>query len=228
MRLLLTRAAEDCERTRAKLEALGHTVLVSPVLVFESTGKAWPRHPPEGLIATSARAFAVMDASHPDVLAVPLFLVGARTEAAARRHGFTGPATVTPNAAALVAILTKLPAMRLLYLAGVDRKPDLEAGLAAFRHQLMVIETYEAVAAASLTSEAVAALRDGTIDGVLHYSRRSAEIFLALAATAEIDPTRTMHLCLSSDVAAPIHEAGCGHVRIASTPDETAMQSLIA
>ena len=229
MRLLLTRAAEDCERTRAKLEAAGHTVIVSPVLVFERTGESWPRRRPDGVIATSSRAFsAASDEARPDVAQVPLYLVGQRTEDAARRHGFDGPATVAPDGAALAAILGKLPAMRLLYLAGVDRKPDIEEALADAGHRLMVIETYEAVAADALTPEAVAALRDDALDGVLHYSRRSAAIFLALAAQAGIDPAGPTHVCLSADVAGVFRAAKCGDVRVAPTPDEVGMLSLIA
>ncbi|WP_158811129.1 uroporphyrinogen-III synthase [Beijerinckia sp. L45] len=228
MRLLLTRAAEDAARTRTKLEAAGHTVFVSPVLVFEPTGEPWTHNQPEGLVATSSRAFSAIADESPDLLPLPLYLVGARTEAAARRHGFAGPVIVAPDGAGLVAILQGQPAMRLLYLAGVDRKPDIEAGLAATLHRLMVIETYEAVAVESLKPEVVAALRNGVIDGVLHYSRRSAEIFLMLAARASVDQTKTPHLCLSSDVAAPLREAGCLEVHVAPTPDEAGMRSLTA
>ena len=201
MRLLLTRAAEDAARTRAKLEAAGHAVLVSPVLVFAPTETSWPPHPLEGVVATSSRAFSSTLSGRPGFLEVPLYLVGQRTGKAARQHGFLGAATVAPDGGGLVAILQDQPAMRLLYLAGVDRKPDIEAGLVAAGHRLTVIETYEAVAAASLTPESIAALHEGAIDKVMHYSRRSAAIFLALAAEAGIDPATTTHLCLSSDVA---------------------------
>jgi uroporphyrinogen-III synthase len=227
MRLLLTRAAEDAARTRAKLEAAGHTVLVSPVLVFEPTGEPWSHNQPEGLVATSSRAFSAIAEESPELLPLPLYLVGARTEAAARRHLYSGSVTVAANGAELVAILRNLPAMRLLYLAGVDRKPDIEEGLAATLHRLMVIETYEAVAATSLTPETVVALRNGAIDGVLHYSQRSVEIFLTLAALAGIDPTMTTHLCLSSDVAMPLRGIGCKAVHVAATPDEAGMRALI-
>src|SRR3978361_1207055 len=199
MRLLLTRAADDAARTRSKLEAGGPAVLVSPVLVFESTGVPLPPERQDGLIATSSRAFSAMRAeAPPDLLQLPLYLVGQRTEDAARRHEFSGSATAAPDGAALVAALRKHPAMRLLYLAGVDRKPDIEQELAASAHRLTIAETYAAVAAESLTPEAVAALRDGSLDGVLHYSRRSAAIFLALAGRAGVDPANTRHLCLSS------------------------------
>jgi uroporphyrinogen-III synthase len=228
MRLLLLRAAEDAARTRLTLEAAGHSVLVSPVLVFESTEESWPRRAPDGLIATSSRAFTATDATRADLREVPLYLVGRRTEAAARQHGLAGPAMVAADGAALLAILRARPAMRLLYLAGVDRKPDIEEGLEATAHRLIVVETYEAVAATSLAPEAIAAFRDGAVDAVLHYSRRSAEIFLALAAHAGVDPTGTRHVCLSSDVAIPLREHGCCQVQVAPMPDEGGMLSLIA
>ena len=68
MRLLLLRAAEDAARTRLTLEAAGHAVLVSPVLVFESTEESWPRRAPDGLIATSSRAFNATEATRADLM----------------------------------------------------------------------------------------------------------------------------------------------------------------
>jgi uroporphyrinogen-III synthase len=230
MRLLLTRAQEDAARTQAKLEASGHQVLVSPVITFEATGEPWPRRPPHGLIATSARAFTGGEMEELDLAAwrmVPLFLVGAQTEAAARAHGFAGVAKVAPDSAALVELLVSLPEARLLYLTGTDRKPLIEEALGATGHRLIVIETYCAVAAKALTPEAVAALREGKVEAVLHYSRRSAAIFASLAAAAGIDVTRFMHLCLSQDVATPLLAAGCAGVRVAAEPNEEAMLGLM-
>lgn len=231
MRLLLTRAQEDAAQTRAKLEAIGHQVLVSPVITFEATGESWPRRPPHGLIATSARAFTGMETEELDLAAwrlVPLFLVGAQTEAAARAHGFAGPAKVAPDSAALAEALVALPSSRLLYLAGTDRKPLIEEALGVTGHRLIVIETYCAAAAKTLALEAVAALREGLVDCVLHYSRRSAAIFVNLAAAARTDAARCAHLCLSQDVAAPLLAAGYGEVWVASEPNEDAMLALLA
>lgn len=230
MPLLLTRPAEDSERTRLALEAMGHAVLASPVIAFEPTGEPWPRRPPEGLIATSARAFSEAEDEGYDAEVrrdLPLFLVGRRTEEAARRHGFMGPASVAADGAALVASLLDRRPMRLLYLAGAERKSVIEDGLAASRHRLMVIETYEAVAADALTREAVTALGDGRIDAVLHYSRRSAAIFLDLCDAARLDPKPLRHLCLSADVAAPLRAARCDKIAIAATPDERALFALV-
>jgi uroporphyrinogen-III synthase len=158
---------------------------------------------------------------------VPLFLVGAQTGAAARAHGFAGPATVAPDSAALAEVLVSLPAARLLYLTGTDRKPLIEEALGVTGHRLIVIETYCAVAARVLTREAVAALREGRVDSVLHYSRRSAAIFTSLAAAAGIDAALFTHVCLSQDVATPLLAAGCAGVRIAAEPNEEAMLGLV-
>jgi uroporphyrinogen-III synthase len=230
MRFLLTRAQEDVTRTGAKLEAMGHEVLESPVITFEATGLPWPVRPPHGLIATSARAFSGMETEDLDIAAwrmVPLYLSGGQTEAAARAHGFAGPARTGPDSAALIEILKALPDARLLYLAGTDRKPAIEDALGKTGHRLSVLETYCAAAATALTPEAAAALREGKIDAVLHYSRRSAAIFTSLAASAGVDVTRCAHFCLSQDVAVPLLTAGCADVRIAAQPDEEGLMELV-
>ena len=225
MQLLLTRGAEEAERTRVSLEARGHRVLLSPVLHFAGTGEPLPRRAPGAIIATSARAFAHAGTPTWDTATVPLALVGGRTEGAARAAGFDGPATVAETAAELAAQLRHSPATRLLYLAGTDRKPDLEAALAAGPHRLSVVETYAAAPAATLAPEAGVALRGDAVDAVLHYSRRSAVIFLQLCAAAGIDPRAAAHLCLSPDVAAAF-ERPC-RARVAAAPNEAALLALL-
>ena len=225
MRLLLTRAEDEAARSRALLEAAGHRVILSPVLRYTSTGEPLPHGAPDAVIATSARAFAHVETPRWDIAAVPLCCVGARTKAAARNAGFAGQATVAPTSAALATILrTKAPS-RLLYLAGIDRKPDLENALAAGPHDLHVVETYAAAAFSAIDAAAVRALAAGEIDAVLHYSARSAAIFCGLSRAAALDPCGPTHFCLSADVAAAL-PAAC-RVRIAAAPDEAALLALV-
>lgn len=224
MRLLLTRAAEDAARTRARLEARGHRVVLGPVLHYAGTGASLPGEPPDALVATSARAFAHAAAPPWDVASLPLFLVGRQTRAAAREAGFQGPATIAATAGVLVAKLRPEPPQRLLYLAGVERKAELEAALAAGPHRLAVVETYAAQAAPALAPDALAALREGEIDAVLHFSRRSAAIFRQLGEAAGLDLRRLAHLCLSADVAAVL--AGLPDLRVAAVPEESALLAL--
>jgi len=208
---------------------MGHAVLESPVIAIAPRAVTWPREPVTGVIATSAHAFPDFAETRdipPDVRAAPLFLVGARTEDAARRAGFTGAALVAPDGAALSALPLARTFGRLLYLAGRDRKPAVETMIAAAGRDLIVLETYAAVAAGSFTPDSHAALADGGIDAVLHYSRRAATLFLALAAAAGIDPATTAHLCLSQDVAAPLRSAA-RVIRVAKSPDEAALLALL-
>ena len=230
MRLLLTRAAADATRSRRALEARGHSVIVSPLIEIVATGAAWPGGDVDALVATSAQAFDVrpdLPIERRDLL--PLLLVGQRTLEAARAQGFAGPTTCEPDVAALIATLVAKegPNMRLVYLAGRDRKPDLEDAIAGHGHRLEIVEAYVARATEGLSSEAVAAFQTGALDGIVHFSRRSAGLFVAAAEKAGVDATSPFHLCLSADVATPLRAAGCVAVKIAKAPNEAALFSLL-
>lgn len=225
MRILVVRAVEDTRRTASNLAALGHEAIVSPALEIRGLDFAIPNEEFDALIATSAHALERV----PNIrdLRAPLFVVGKHAADAARAAGID-PAAVASDAKALASVLReRFPSRtRLLYFAGRDRKPDLEAALAA--HDLRIVETYAAERAECLTDEAKRLLVAGEVDAVLHYSRRSAEIFLALAeAAGAMDKAReTRHVAISTDAAAPLRAAGC-KVEIAATPDEAAMLALL-
>ena len=231
MRLLLTRATEDSARTRSKLEAAGHEVLVSPVIEMRGTGARWPEGIVDAVLATSAQAFIRL-ASGPAPEArrlMPLFLVGERTEQAALTADFRGAAVVARSAAALTTTMSAsaMTEGRMVYLAGVDRKQDLEDGLHARGCRPIVVEVYEALAAATLDGEAIASLAEGSLDGVLHFSRRSAALFSDLAAMAGLGVPTNKHFCLSEDTAVPLRTAGYPDVHIAGAPTEAALLALV-
>jgi uroporphyrinogen-III synthase len=226
--ILLLRAADDAARSAAELQKRGHRLVLSPVIEIVPTGLPLPEAPFDGVIATSAQAFKFMPREGADQLrTLPLFCVGSRGALAALRLGFPQAQVIAPDAKSLTPqIIAKLPPpAHFLYLAGEDRKPDLENDLAAAQFQVTIHEIYSAEAAEKLTSQALAALEDRTIDAVLHYSRRSVEIFLSLAEAADVDLSRPAHFCLSADCAAPLTEAGLPHVFVAETPNETALLS---
>jgi len=89
---------------------------------------------------------------------------------------------------------------------------------------------YRAVAAQQLPRQAVTALTAG-VDAVLHFSRRSAEAYVAAARHAGILAAalqQPVQMCLSARIAEPLRSAGAGKIRIASRPDEAAMLALCA
>jgi uroporphyrinogen-III synthase len=234
MLVLLTRALDEGLRTAAKLEAEGHRALLSPVLDMVPTGAEWPLGVIDAVLATSAQAFellsAVPDWPLPEARRLlPLYLVGTRTLEAARERGFEGPAVLESDAKELAAwVKTFLsPPSRLLYLAGRDRKPNLEAELAVAGHEVETVEVYTAQAADFLSDEALAAIETGEIGAVLHYSRRSAAIFLDLMQAAQVDAAHLTHVAISQDAAMPLWERNCKEVHVAEKPNEQAMLAVV-
>jgi len=180
----------------------------------------------DALVVTSAQVFKFLPrAEVQDLWPLPLFCVGSRSAVAALRAGFPPAVIIAPDAKTLTPqIAAKFqPPIRFLYLAGEDRKPDLEDDLAAAQFSVTLHEIYRADPAEKLTVAAFAAIEDKGVDAVLHYSRRSAELFLGLIEDAKLDVTPCAHICLSADCAAPLKDAGFPHIFVADTPNEAAL-----
>jgi uroporphyrinogen-III synthase len=113
----------------------------------------------------------------------------------------------------------------LLYLAGEERARDLAGDLGGL--QLRTVVVYRAVKLLSLPASVQAALADDRLDGVLHFSLRSAEAYVACARTAGLldKALALFHFCLSPRVAGAL--AGAVNVRIAERPDEAALLDLV-
>ena len=118
----------------------------------------------DGLVATSPRAIWALDeADRAGLAAIPLHVVGARAARAAREAGLALAGDPAADAAALAERLARTlpPGARLLYLAGRDRKPTLEATLAAAGLVVQAVELYAAEARQAWSAreaQAVAAL----------------------------------------------------------------------
>ena len=87
---------------------------------------------------------------------------------------------------------------------------------------------YRAIAATGLPPAAAEALASG-IDGVLHFSRRSAEAYVDAARAAGLlaNALKPVHFCLSAQVAEPLAQAGAADIRVAERPNEAALVALI-
>jgi len=234
VRLLITRALDEAARTAGKLEDLGHKIVLSPALEMRATGALWPKGCFDGLLATSAHAFELLTEAYdwplPEAKRLwPLYLVGRKTYEAAQRKGFFGPVSLAPDAKELAAgLISQAAPKTFLYLAGRDRKPDLEDQLQAAGFHVEVCEVYRAEATEHLTAEAEDAFAQNAIDAVLHYSRRSGEIFLKLTQEAGIDPRAITQICISKDAAQPFLDIECTCVNIAATPNEQGMQEILS
>ncbi len=228
MRLVVTRPQADGERTAAALRAHGHEVLVAPLLRVEPTAAdlsgTWG-----AVIITSANAPLAI-AGNPACKALfrlPAFAVGRRSADAAREAGFTDVTSAGGDVRDLVRLIAERhadAAAPLLYLAGEDRAADLVGELVVHGIAAEMRVVYRA-ATAPFPPELIAALQAGEVDTVLHFSKRSAENYLAGAAEAGVagEALAVRHICLSAQIAAPLADAGAGRIAIAPRPDEAAL-----
>ena len=235
MRLLVTRPQEEGERTAANLRARGHVVMLSPLLRIEPVVAEFGPGPFAAVLTTSANA-ALAIAVHArieELQRLPLYTVGLRSAVAAAEAGFTTVRSVYGDVHDLIAIVARElaeAASPLLYLAGKDRSVDLGAELARHGLKAHTVIVYRAAAAERLPPEAEQAIAAGELDGVLHYSRRSAETFMRCADATDLGgcALALMHFCLSAQVAVPLADAGAAHVHLAPRPEEGALLELIA
>lgn len=233
MRLLVTRPEPDGERTAAQLRARGYDVIVAPLLVTEPLDAAPSEGPWDGLALTSANAVrAVVDHSWVrTLLAVPTYAVGRHTADAARDAGFGNVTAAAGDAASLIDVIKQHhgAGTRLLYLAGEDRARDLAGALAAYGIEVTTSVVYRAAAVSEMPNAVRELLVAGLVDGVLHFSRRTATVYLARAAGAGILEQALMpaHFCLSQQVAEPLLSAGSTKVRVAERPREADLIALV-
>jgi uroporphyrinogen-III synthase len=234
MRFLITRPHAEAERTAAQLQQRGHQALVAPVLsIAPIADVVFDPAKFDAIIVTSGNAVRALMA-HPafsNALKRPLLAVGGQTAQAARDAGFADVASADGDAADLLALVRGRWARggRLLYLAGSDRSRDLAAELAPNDIHVETAVVYSANAAARLPDSAEQAIRTGTIDGVLHYSRRSTVIFLDCADAAGLHASiQTLtHYCLSPRAAEPLSARQFKRIKVAPHPDEAALLDLI-
>jgi uroporphyrinogen-III synthase len=235
LRLLITRPEPDALRTAAALRALGHDALVAPLLRFAPVANAdLGEGPWAGLLLTSANAARAI-ARHPrlrELLCLPVLAVGDRSAEAAREAGFGNVASAEGGAGDLARVAAAQfggAAVRLLYLAGEDRAADLAAALGAHDAAVHMVIVYRMAAAELLPAAIATALSARRIDGVLHYSRRSAQTYLRCAGAAGLGAEAAMvaHYCLSAESAAPLVGASAATVRVAAQSNERSLLTLI-
>jgi uroporphyrinogen-III synthase len=233
VRLLLTRPEPDAERTAATLRRRGHTVVVAPLIRIEVFADAEIGAGPwAAILVTSANAAHAI-AVHQRKKAlerVPVFAVGERSAQAMREAGFADVSSANGGVGDLARLIGErtTPAFSLLYLAGADRAGDLGAKLAARGFVVQTAVVYRAVAIDELPRAAADALAKD-IEGVLHYSRRTAEAYVSAARRIGMleSALKPAQFCLSAQIAEALAQAGAAVIHVAPRPVEAALIELL-
>jgi uroporphyrinogen-III synthase len=231
MRILVTRPLPDGERTAAAVRARGHQVLLAPLMKVKpmpaDLSGAW-----SAVIVSSANALRAHDLTQIALLkALPLFAVGERSADAARQAGFVDVRSARGDANDLVRLVVDRCTSQAephLYLAGDDRAADIEGELTKRGIKARTIVVYKNVTV-GFPPELVRALEAGALDGVLHFSRRSADNYLSGASDAGLSARALAlrHFCISAQVAEPLRAAGARDIKLAGRPDEASVLELL-
>jgi uroporphyrinogen-III synthase len=119
VRLLVTRPEPDGERTAALLRERGHEVLQQPLLRIEpATDAQLGPGPWAGMVFTSANAVRALMAHRRfgELIALPAYTVGQRTQAEAVAAGFVSAMSADGDVDALLALMVSGPPMKSLIL----------------------------------------------------------------------------------------------------------------
>ena len=232
VRLLVTRPEPDGARTAESLRARGHVVLQAPMLRTELVAAALADEGFCGVVMTSANAARAIaaHAAHARLAALPTFTVGRRTAEAAHAVGFTDIRAADGDQQDLAALIAGSGVRGpLIYLAGEDRAGDIAGALAPRGISVRTAVVYRAVMPERFPAAVDQALAAHALDGVLHFSRRSAEAYLACARCAGLlaPALAPLHYCLSRQVAEPLATAGAA-IAVAPRPEEAALLALVA
>jgi|GEM_PF-404360 len=230
MKLLITRPDLDARALSARLEEAGFETLVSPLMEIIPAQSAPEIGDVDALIFTSANAIdalAIWLEEGSPCLDKPVYVVGEKTEAAARKAGFTTCHVADGSVDDLIALVSKSPheGERWAYISGDPIKRDLDAPLDALGIKLSRHIVYEARAIDSFTEEVKDALISKEIDVVLFYSPRSVTLFTAALEKAGLNSAveDLRALCLSETIGDEARQQGFHEIWVAHEPNTDAV-----
>ncbi len=227
MRIFVFRPPAEAERTAAALRVHGYEPVPAPLFAVSRLPEPAPEGPFSALVLTSGNAVAALADLPATMRSLPVFSVGSRTAGKVREAGFADSRSAGGNRDDLIALVRDalpVPA-RVLLIVGRDRHEDVGERLSQAGCEVATWVAYAAEAVPAFPAQAATALREGGVDGALHYSARGARTCLALAREAGVlAPLLDLtHVVLSVDVAAPLIAAGASTVLVAEHPEEAAL-----
>jgi uroporphyrinogen-III synthase len=221
MNILLTRPLNEAQETAKRLITLGYKPFIAPLFKVIRTDFIIPAVDYAGVIITSQHALDfVADDIITNLKNMPFFCVG---DKAAHIIHTKLPDTKIISAPTSLDLLGHLRAINVskpfLYMTAPHRTSALEHKI---KDKLIIVETYENKALDELPHNAFDHIKKDHINYVLHYSWRSADIFMRLSRKAHVDEnlSRMTHIAISQKAAQPLYGLP---LIIAQQPDEHSM-----
>lgn len=236
MRLLVTRPEPDATAQAKLLAERGHEAVCSPLFEVEFlVSKPLPNEGLQAVIVTSRNALRAMQhiEGFERLLGLPLFAVGSATARLAAKTGFekihAGEGTAE-LLAPLIAINCNPENGPLLHPAGETLARNLKGALEEKGFTVLQPVVYRSKAVARLPHSAIAALKEGKLDGVILMSPETARLYVELIGVSGLEHTagKLTYFCLSEAVARPLEGLPGVSVRVADKPAQDDILALIA
>ena len=225
----MTRPKQDGQEIAARLTAMGHSALLAPLLEPRWLDGAEPNLAGvQAILATSANGIRAL-ARHTPRRDLTIFAVGPQTTEEARNAGFGDVKNADGDARALADAVprwTHPDKGALLHVCGEDAPGTLGDALRAQGFEVRRAVLYSIEPAAALPPDAAMALKDGTLDGVLFFSPRSAQVFCALADGLPLQGLAAF--CISPATAAALPPGAFHRVGVAARPNQDALLAFLA
>ena len=232
MRLLITRPQEDAVVIAELLRIRGHVPIVAPLMEVQvREGPELVLEGVQALLATSANGVRAA-AQRTGRRNLPVYAVGPQTAEAARAAGFKKVFSAEGDASMLVEFVAERADPKkggLLHAAGAETAGRIMQALQAKGFAVETVVLYDAMPVAELPKNALAALQDGTLNGVLLFSPRSAKTFATLVSDAKVaEPCEKLEAyCISAATAAALAPLTFARVAVAGVPNQDAILDLI-
>lgn len=218
MRIWVTRAEPGASATAERLRALGHDVVVSPLLSVRPIEVAAPDLEGVGALAFSSATGVARFAELVPDRDLPCFAVGDATAAAARAAGFLDVRSADGDVTALARLIVAAqPDGAVLHIGPSEPAGDLTGILVQGGVPARFLAVYE-------TSPMLASPAPEGLDAIVIHSPKAARI---LAAMTEPRLRTLRILALSEACAAPLREAGFASLQAAASPREEALLELL-
>lgn len=236
LRVLLTRPRQDSEDTARLLAGHNIEAVIAPLIeISDIAGLSSDlEHDLDGvqaLLVTSANGVRALARATPR-RDIPVFAVGDASAAAAAQSGFAQVTSADGDVAALAALVRDQLVPEdgaLLHAAGSAVAGDLAGDLSAHGFMVRRAQLYRAQTVDKLPAAAQNALNDGNFDAALFYSPRTAAQFAKLVKDAGLEAPcqKIAAVCLSRAVAEAVGVLPFAEIRIAATPDQTALIAIL-
>ncbi|MBX3428224.1 MAG: uroporphyrinogen-III synthase [Hyphomonadaceae bacterium] len=214
LRVAITRAQPEADRTAERVRARGHEAIVAPLITIVPCGYDTNTEGAQAIIFTSSngvRAFPDVRGARDRIV----LTVGDITAAAAREAGFKDVRSANGDVRSLAALIKRdlHPTNgKLIHIAGDHVAGDLGGDLRAAGFSVERRLAYASVAAPALP-EAL----NGPLDIVLFHSPRAAECFVALGAP---NAANLAAGCMSTAIAAAAAKTSWKRIITAPRPRE--------